>query len=53
MYDLQVQCKHGISSGEAALFLNGLTDRTPKRYQLMFPMKKHQFLTLKNGAFDR
>jgi len=38
MYNLQVQFKRGIFSGETALFLNDLTDRTPNRYQMTFPI---------------
>lgn len=37
MYNLQVQFKRGVFSGETALFLNDLTDRTPNRYQMTFP----------------
>lgn len=38
MYNLQVQFKRGIFSGETALFLNDLTDRTSNRYQMIFPI---------------
>jgi predicted transcriptional regulator of viral defense system len=37
MYHLQVRYKKGIFSGETALYLHDLTDRTPIRYQLTFP----------------
>lgn len=38
IYNLQVRFKRGIFSGETALFLNDLTDRTPNRYQMTFPI---------------
>lgn len=37
MYHLQVRYKKGIFSGETALYLHDLTDRTPMRYQMTFP----------------
>lgn len=37
MYHLQVQYKKGIFSGETALYLHDLTDRTPSRFQMTFP----------------
>lgn len=37
-YNLQVRFKKGIFSGETALFLHDLTDRTPKRFQITFPL---------------
>lgn len=37
MYHLQVRYKKGIFSGETALFLHDLTDRTPMRFQMTFP----------------
>lgn len=37
MYHLQVRYKKGIFSGETALYLHDLTDRTPKRFQMTFP----------------
>ncbi|MBR0577007.1 type IV toxin-antitoxin system AbiEi family antitoxin domain-containing protein [Proteiniclasticum sp. BAD-10] len=37
MYHLQVRYKKGIFSGETALFLHDLTDRTPMQYQMTFP----------------
>ena len=37
MYGLQVKYKKGIFSCETALFLHGLTDRTPNRYCMSFP----------------
>lgn len=45
MYNLQVQFKRGIFSGETALLLNDLndlTDRTPNRYQMTFPLEVTQ-----------
>ena len=47
MYNLQVQFKRGIFSGETALFLNDLTDRTPNRYQMTFPIG-YNVTSLKN-----
>jgi len=47
MYNLQVQFKRGIFSGETALFLNDLTDRTPNRYQMTFPIG-HNITSLKD-----
>ncbi len=38
MYHLQVRYKKGIFSGETALFLHDLTDRTPNRFQMTFPL---------------
>jgi len=38
MYHLQVRYKKGIFSGETALFLYDLTDRTPMRFQMTFPL---------------
>ncbi len=37
MYHLQVQYKKGIYSGETALYLHDLTDRTPIQFQMTFP----------------
>jgi len=37
MYHLQVRYKKGIFSGETALYLHDLTDRTPSRFQMTFP----------------
>lgn len=37
MYHLQVRYKKGIFSGETALCLHDLTDRTPSRFQMTFP----------------
>lgn len=37
IYHLQVRYKKGIFSGETALFLHDLTDRTPLRFQMTFP----------------
>jgi hypothetical protein len=39
MYQLQIRYKKGIFSGETALFLSDLTDRTPNRFQMTFPLK--------------
>ncbi len=47
MYNLQVQFKRGIFSGETALFLHDLTDRTPNRYQMTFPIG-YNVTSLKN-----
>jgi len=38
MYNFQVRYKRGIFSGETALFLSDLTDRTPLRFQMTFPL---------------
>ena len=38
MYHLQVRFKKGIFSGETALYLHDLTDRTPIRFQMTFPI---------------
>lgn len=46
-YNLQIRFKKGIFSGETALFLYELTDRTPKRFQMTFP-KSYNTTTLKN-----
>jgi len=37
MYFLQVRYRRGIYSGETALFLHDLTDRTPKQFHMTFP----------------
>lgn len=37
LYNLQVRFKKGIFSHETALFLWGLTDRTPNKYHMTFP----------------
>ena len=47
IYNLQVQFKRGIFSGETALFLNVLTDRTPNSYQMTFPIG-YNVTSLKN-----
>lgn len=47
IYNLQVRFKRGIFSGETALFLNDLTDRTPNRYQMTFPIG-YNVTSLKN-----
>lgn len=47
MYNLQIQFKRGIFSGETALFLNDLTDRTPNKYQMTFPIG-YNVTSLKN-----
>lgn len=39
MYQLQIRYKKGVFSGETALFLSDLTDRTPLRFQMTFPLK--------------
>lgn len=49
MYNLQIQFKRGIFSGETALFLNDLTDRTPNRYQMTFPIG-YNVTSLKNES---
>lgn len=46
MYNLQVRYKRGVFSGETALFLFDLTDRTPSRYQMTFP-KSYNISSLK------
>lgn len=38
LFNLQVRFKKGIFSGETALFLNDLTDRTPNHFQMTFPL---------------
>ena len=38
MYHLQVRYKRGIFSGETALFLFDLTDRTSMHFQMAFPI---------------
>lgn len=38
LFNLQTRFKKGIFSGETALFLQDLTDRTPVKYQMTFPM---------------
>lgn len=38
LFNLQARYKKGIFSGETALFLNDLTDRTPNRFQMTFPL---------------
>jgi predicted transcriptional regulator of viral defense system len=37
MYQLQTRYKKGVFSGETALFLFDLTDRTPVHFQMTFP----------------
>lgn len=37
MYHLQARYKKGIFSGETALYLHDLTDRTPMRFHMTFP----------------
>lgn len=37
MFGLQMKYKKGVFSCETALFLHGLTDRTPNRYCMSFP----------------
>lgn len=37
-FNLQARFKKGIFSQETALFLFGLTDRTPSRYHMTFPL---------------
>lgn len=39
MYQLQIRYKKGVFSGETALFLSDLTDRTPLQFQMTFPLK--------------
>ena len=39
MYNLQIRFKRGIFSHETALFLLGLSDRTPIKYSMTFPLK--------------
>ncbi|MDA3812038.1 MAG: hypothetical protein PF518_17100 [Spirochaetaceae bacterium] len=47
MYNLQVRYRRGIFSGETALFLRDLTDRTPIRFQMTFPIN-YNTTALKN-----
>jgi len=47
MYNLQVRYKRGIFSGETALFLSDMTDRTPLNYQMTFP-SNYNISALKN-----
>ncbi len=39
MYQLQIRYKKGIFSGETALFLSDLSDRTPICFHMTFPLK--------------
>ncbi|MCT2909853.1 hypothetical protein EFT87_14515 [Schleiferilactobacillus harbinensis] len=41
MYNLQLRFKRGIYARETALFLYGITDRTPFVYQMTFPKSYH------------
>lgn len=41
MYNLQLRFRRGIYARETALFLHGLTDRTPLLYQMTFPNSYH------------
>ena len=47
MYHLQNRFKRGIYSHETALFLFDLTDRTPNRYYMTFPLN-YNLTTAKN-----
>ncbi len=47
MYQLQVRYKKGIFSGETALFLSDLTDRTPLDFHMTFPLN-YNINALKN-----
>ena len=47
MYHLQKRFKRGIYSHETALFLFDLTDRTPNRYYMTFPLN-YNLTTAKN-----
>lgn len=38
MYNIQSRFKKCIFSGETALYLHGLTDRTPSRFDITFPL---------------
>lgn len=38
LFNLQQRYRRGIYSLGTALFLNGLTDRTPNKYQMTFPL---------------
>ncbi len=38
LFNLHIRFKKGIFSGETALFLNDLTDRTPNIFQMTFPL---------------
>lgn len=39
MYQSQIRYKKGVFSGETALFLSDLTDRTPIHFHMTFPLK--------------
>ncbi|AFV01109.1 Abortive infection protein AbiGI [Dehalobacter sp. DCA] len=41
MYILQYKYSRGIFSHETALYIHGLTDRTPKKYTMTFPYGYH------------
>ena len=38
LFNLQARFKKGIFSKETSLFLNGLTDRTPHKFHMTFPI---------------
>ena len=38
MFNIQSRFKRGIFSGETALYLHGLTDRTPNQFDITFPL---------------
>lgn len=38
MYNIQIRYKKCIFSGETALYLHGLTDRTPSHFDVTFPL---------------
>ena len=38
LFNIQSRFKKGVFSGETALYLHGLTDRTPSRFEMTFPL---------------
>jgi predicted transcriptional regulator of viral defense system len=50
MYSLQYRFAKGVFSGETALYLHGLTDRTPHFYTLTFPHGYNAASLKKTGA---
>ena len=54
MYNLQMRYKRGIFSHDTALFLLDLTDRTPVKYSMTFPLAYNtQKLKSENVTFYR
>lgn len=53
-FNLQIRFKKGIFSRETSLFLHGLTDRTPHKYHMTFPINYNTTaLKIENVIFDR